>query len=65
VPRGDALFQVNIAEKRPARLVHPALHNPSVSVPSVNHILKPLSRQDYFSGLLGPNPFRSCGPLCK
>jgi len=25
---------------------------PAVSVPWVNHVLKPLSRQDYFSDLL-------------
>jgi len=32
---------------------------PAVSVPWVNHVLKPLSRHDYFSTLLDPEENRS------
>jgi len=31
---------------------------PAVSVPWVNHVLKPLSRQDYFSDLIAQTVYR-------
>lgn len=53
MPSRNALFQIDIAEQRPARLVRPAHHHSTaVAVLTVNHVLESLSRQDYFSSLL-------------
>lgn len=52
MPCRDALLEINVAEQRPARPSVPRIFTTAATLRRVNHVIKLLSRLDYFSSLL-------------
>ena len=56
--RRDPILQIDIAEKRSARLVRPTHAHPRKNLRRVNHVPGTGPRADFFSNLLGPGQGR-------